>query len=111
MFGANDVLRLWFLFAIALSFFGPRAAVAKEEVKVGVYVNDIHNLDLKTHSYTVDLYIWFRWKNPDIDPAATLEFINSTESWGHTKTQDSEKPIKLDNGEYYQVIRNQGRFS
>lgn len=87
------------------------AALAKDEVTVGVYVNDIQNLDLKTHSYVMDAYIWFRWKNPDIDPSATFEFINSTESWGHTKTLDFEKPTKLPNGEYYQVVRVQGRFS
>jgi hypothetical protein len=24
----------------------------------------------------VDLYVWFRWKTPDIDPAKTMEFMN-----------------------------------
>lgn len=86
-------------------------ASAKENVTVGVYINDIQNLDLKTHTYVMDAYIWFRWKNPDLDPSASFEFINSTESWGHTRTLDYEKPIRLPNGELYQVVRIQGRFS
>jgi len=86
-------------------------AQKQEKVTVGVYVNDVQKLDLKTHSYMMDAYIWFRWKNPDLDPSATFEFINSTESWGHMKTLDFEKPIQLPNGEYYQVVRIQGNFS
>ncbi len=86
-------------------------AAVQEKVTVGVYINDVQKLDLKTHSYMMDAYIWFRWKNPELDPSATFEFINSTESWGHMKTLDFEKPIQLPNGEYYQVVRIQGNFS
>lgn len=91
----------------------PLAGQAAEidKVTVGIYVNDIQNLDLKTHSYTLDFYIWFRWRNPSIDPATTFEFINATESWGHTKALDYEKAIKLPNGELYQVVHAQGKFS
>lgn len=94
-------------------FFGASGlwAQIQEKVTVGVYVNDIQKLDLKTHSYTMDAYIWFRWKNPELDPSSTFEFINSSESWGHMKTLDFEKPIQLPNGEQYQVVRIQGNFS
>lgn len=105
----SKLTRSFFIIASLFSF--STLLTAKEEVTVGVYVNDIQTLDLKTHSYVVDAYLWFRWKNPDIDPASSFEFINSTESWGHTKTNDFEKPIKLPNGEYYQVVRVQGKFS
>ena len=32
------------------------------KVIVGAYINDIQELDFKTNSYAVDLYVWFRWK-------------------------------------------------
>jgi hypothetical protein len=29
---------------------------------VGAYINDIQELDFKTNSYAIDLYVWFRWR-------------------------------------------------
>ncbi len=98
---------------LALSLWrpAPAAAAPVERVLVGAYLNDIQNLDLKTHSYALDLYIWFRWKDPKRDPSATFEFLNPAELWGHVKTPAYDKPQKLSNGEYYQVVRHQGRFT
>ena len=46
------------------------------QVIVGAYINDIQELDFKANNYAVDLYVWFRWKTPGIDPAKTMEFMN-----------------------------------
>lgn len=81
------------------------------EVKVGVHVNDIQSLDLRTHSYAMDLWVWFRWKDADMDPAAAMEFLNPSELWGHMVTPNYEEPEELPSGELYQVVRVQGRFS
>ena len=35
------------------------------KVVVGAYINDIQELDFKTNSYAIDLYVWFRWKGAD----------------------------------------------
>ena len=48
-------------------------------VRVGAYINDVQQLDLQTHSYTVDMYLWFEWCDESIDPSRTLEFLNSYE--------------------------------
>jgi hypothetical protein len=87
------------------------ATEAPQTVTVGAYINDIQNLDLKSHSYTVDLYLWFRWTAKDLDPASSMEFVNPFELWGHTKTLEFPKPVKLQSGEQYQIVRNLGRFS
>lgn len=79
-------------------------------VTVGAYVNDIQNVDVKTHSYNLDVYIWFRWREPSIKPGSTFEFMNPYETWGHVKTGQNDEPEKLPNGEYYQEVRTQGRF-
>ncbi len=48
-------------------------------VKVGALINDIQQLDLQSHSYNVDMYMWFKWRNPDIDPSRSFEFLNAFE--------------------------------
>ncbi|MBI3548740.1 MAG: hypothetical protein HY078_06870 [Elusimicrobia bacterium] len=88
----------------------PAPASAPDRVTVGAFLNDIQNLDIKTHSYAADLYLWFRWKNPKINPAATAEFMNAYELWGHEARPAYEKPIKRGD-ELYQVVHYQGRFA
>lgn len=82
-----------------------------DEVTVGAYINDIQSIDLRTHTYAMDAYIWFRWTNPEIDPADTMEFINPSDLWGTIVDPSYEEPQLLDNGELYQVVRVQGRFA
>ena len=93
----------------------PAAGAAQDsgptEVRVGALVNDIQQLDLQSHSYNVDLYMWFKWDNPDIDPSRTFEFMNAFELWGHILTYESEEPLELPDGSLYQVVRNQGKFN
>ena len=49
-------------------------------------INDIQQLDLQSHSYTVDMYMWFKWRDPEIDPSRSFEFLNAFELWGHITT-------------------------
>ena len=47
------------------------------KVVVGAYINDIQELDFKSNSYAIDLYVWFRWTPAaDFDPSKTMEFMN-----------------------------------
>ena len=82
-----------------------------EEVRVGAYINDIQVVDLKTHSYEMDVYVWFRWKYKGFDPVVTVETVNPNELWGQMVLTAYEEPDELENGELYQVVRYQGRFS
>ena len=79
-------------------------------VKVGVHINDIMTIDLRTHSFLADGYIWFKWKG-DRDPATSMEFINPYELWGHMEEMNFEEPEELEDGSKYQVLRFQGGFS
>jgi hypothetical protein len=47
------------------------------EVYVGIYLNQIRSVSLSENSFTVDFWLWFRWKKGgrDIDPLATFEVI------------------------------------
>ncbi len=80
-------------------------------VVVGAYVNDVQSLNLREHSYAMDIYIWFRWRDPDLMPSETVEIVNPNELWGHVKEPQYAETIELPTGERYQVLRIQGRFS
>ena len=87
------------------------ASPGPDEVVTGVYINDIHELDFRTHSYAVDFYVWFRWRNKDINPAKTMEFMNRAAPDDHVREQLYEEPKVLPDGSFYAIVRNQGRFA
>ncbi|MBK5962963.1 hypothetical protein CCR95_02360 [Thiocystis minor] len=82
-----------------------------EVVTIGAYLNDVQAIDFKNHNYMVDFYLWFRWKNPEIDPSSTLEFVNHSESWGTIITKAYENPEILPDGQRYQIMHIEGRMS
>ena len=43
----------------------------------------------------VDLYVWFRWKTPDIDPAKTMEFMNRFTSDDNVREALYDQPKSL----------------
>ena len=106
------MLRPVALLLLAFALAAPVARSAEPaRVVVGAYLNDIQSIDLTLHSYEVDLYVWFRWTDPTLEsPADTLEFVNPSELWGHTKKLSYEATVELPGGERYQVVRVQGRF-
>jgi hypothetical protein len=87
------------------------APAAPDQIVVGAYINDIQELDFRTHSYAVDIYVWFRWKNKDLDPAKSLEFMNRYAPDDHVRTSLYDAPQPMPDGSLYSIVRNQGRFS
>ena len=81
------------------------------EVVVGAYINDIQELDFKANNYVVDLYVWFRWKSPDIDPAKTMEFMNRFASDDNVREALYDQPKEMPDGSRYSIVRYQGRFA
>jgi hypothetical protein len=81
------------------------------EVIVGAYINDIQELDFKANNYVVDLYVWFRWRAPDIDPSKTMEFMNRYASDDNVREALYDKPKEMPDGSLQSIIRYQGRFS
>lgn len=112
MLESRMVRRISLVVATLLAGLLPPGAAARnpETVVVGAYLNDIQNLDIKSHSYAADFYLWFRWKNPRLDPSSTIEFINPYDLWGHVAKPSYVKPVRGPEG-LYQVVHYQGRFS
>src|SRR5680860_607897 len=82
-----------------------------EQVIVGAYINDIQQLDFKTNNYVIDLYVWFRWNSPDIDPSKSMEFMNRFASDNNRRDELIETPEKMPDGSLYSIIRYQGLFA
>ncbi|MBD0302799.1 MAG: hypothetical protein ICV85_11660 [Tolypothrix sp. T3-bin4] len=81
-----------------------------QQAKVGYYVQNIYGLEPASNTYYMDFYMWFTWKG-DIDPTEKMEFMNGVEDWGVTTLKAYEKPKKLPDGSFYQLLRLEGRFA
>lgn len=124
--------RIWrgALLGLALSWLallGANAAVAGEPaaatatprpgaqtpaiVTIGAYINDIQAIDLRTHSYVIDLYVWFRWHDDRLDPGKTFEFMNMYNPEEHVRSRLYDDPLPQPDGSKYILYRHQGAFS
>jgi len=45
-------------------------------VFVGVFINRVTAVSLKENRFTVDFYLWFRWKDDELKPIETFEVVN-----------------------------------
>ena len=81
-----------------------------EKVDVGIYMNQLLNVDLATNTYEADFYMWMRWKG-DIDPTATYDFVNQTEAWAAKIVPTYDAPtVDAATGEKYQGWHIQTKF-
>ena len=96
----------------ALACAGAVAQDAPKTVTVGAYINEIHHVELGTHSYPGDIYIWFRWTDENDAPHETFEFMNLYDPEAHIESAGYDEPQVMDStGEFYNYIRHQGAFS
>ena len=93
---------------------GTQAATpgGQSKVTVGAYINDIQEPDFKANSYALDFYVWFRWRDPSIDPAKTVEFRNRDAAHdGSPPEHLYATPQIMPDGSLYSIIRYRGQFS
>lgn len=80
----------WLLFAAAV----PAAQAAPGKVVVGTYINKMTEVSFKDSKFSLDFYIWFRWKPEgelaDYKPLDSMELINGRIE---SKTSVVEKKI------------------
>lgn len=66
--------KLWLL--IILYIFNMKAYAQEEipdTVHTGIYITSIHDIDFKQNEYTVNLWLWLKYKNKDFDFVQNLE--------------------------------------
>jgi len=49
------------------------AAIAKDTVKVGIYITSIHDIDFKQKEFTIIFWLWLKYKNKDFNFQDNLE--------------------------------------
>lgn len=98
---------------------GADAGPGKGKVVVGGFIYDVQQIDLENDSFAMDLYLWFRWTDPSVDPTDSVDAMNSN-AWENTTTSSTggvtgkplyPAPIDLPDGSKYQAYRYQGVFS
>lgn len=90
-----------------------------DKVVVGAFINDLQDINLAEDSYTVDMYLWMRWKNPKINPWQTIDVMNSNGTQNTTSSSTGgvvgeplfEDPKDMPDGSKYMILRFQGVFS
>ena len=70
------------------------------EVKLGVYLYGVQELDFAKHTFRPTFEIWWRWRGDDFDPLAALAIVGA-----RTMTTAVEDRRRLANGENYLVAR------
>ncbi len=88
----KNILKPLFLFIILLILL--RTAFAQEKVYVGVYLNQITSISLKDNQFTADFYIWFRWKDKNINPLESFDLVNGNIESKEGIYQDEVKGFK-----------------
>lgn len=92
-----------FLSASLLSsaVFAQEEEVRQREVYAGVYVNQIYALSLKDNRFSVDFWVWFRWKGEGIKPASSFDIAN-----GRIESRESLYEDTIDGFNYAAVRVN-----
>ena len=44
-----------------------------DTVKTGIYITSIHDIDFKEKEYSINLWLWMKYKNPEFDFSKYLE--------------------------------------
>jgi hypothetical protein len=86
-----------------------RLIAQPQQVRVGVYLMNLYDLNMDEHSFYADFYVWFKWKG-EIDPT-NIEFVNSIEKWSMAIAQSGDSShMSLADGTNYRIYRVEGRF-
>jgi hypothetical protein len=70
------------------------------EVKLGIFLYAVQDLDFAKHTFRATFEIWWRWRGDDFDPLAALAVVGA-----RTITTAVEDRRRLPNGESYMVAR------
>lgn len=73
-----------------------------DTVTVGVYINSIHDIDFKEKQYTINLWLWLKYKNVDFDFSKYLEVPMAKEVDKTFYTVDT-----LNDGRIYMLMKLQ----
>lgn len=85
--------------------------LADDEILVGGYVQNIPSIEPASNSFLADVYVWYRWKNPDFTPNKSVEIMNLYQAWQLVELGRQKKPRKQSDGNYYFSQRYSAAFN
>ncbi len=88
----------------------PGSPTGPSEVRVSVHINDIQQVNLRSHSFYADIYVGFRWRDPELEPAKTMTWMNPFQLWAHVSRTMTNGPRRLPDGDLFEWVRNRGEF-
>lgn len=71
------------------------------QVHVGLYVDRIAELSVKDASWTVDFYVWFRWRGDAVQPGNGFQIIDG---WIESREKEAEYTDGDERYERYRVV-------
>jgi hypothetical protein len=90
-----------FIFFLSTLFLSQAQPPVPDTVSVGLYITSIHDIDFKQKEYSINFWLWFKYKNKDLDFEHNLEIPNAksfTQSYVTTDTS---------NGRVYMLMKMQ----
>ena len=90
-----------------------------DKMRVGLFVTNNYSIDMAVPMYASDGLLWTSWspalqakfEAAGMEPTRLLVFVNSVEGWDGRLTPVGEAPMRLANGDYYQLISYSTKLS
>lgn len=88
----KKILLFLILFIVKSFLFNTKAfaqQVKPDTVRIGIYVTSIHDIDFKQREYTINFWLWLKYKNPAFDFMQNIEIPQAKTFTKSYSTQDT----------------------
>ena len=90
-----------------------------DTMRVGLFVTNNYSIDMAVPMYASDGLLWTSWspalqakfEAAGMEPTRLLVFVNNVEGWDSRLTPVGDAPMRLANGDYYQLITYSTKLS
>lgn len=96
---------------LACSFFAKAQEEKPDTVKAGVYITSIHDIDFKQKEYSVNLWVWLKYRNRAFDFTKNLEIPQAKSVTMSFVTVDSSKEVLYMQMKLQCVMKDSWRIS
>lgn len=90
----TTLLRYVTLPFLLLLGFGTAVLAQPDTVRIGVFVNDIYDVNLSEKSFSAQFWVWFNYSNPDLKPLESLEIPNAKEVDYHLEFSEAKGGVQ-----------------
>lgn len=100
----NLYIRLLMSLCILAGF--PRVLFSQPDtVRIGAFVQDIYDINLSEKSFSTQFWVWFNYKNLEIDPLESLEVTNAKEVDYSLEFREEKNGIQWSGKKVHAVVK------